>query len=377
MKPRICKQTVENLLNTSKTKEIVIWGADSKAVEKVLEQYTNVACIIEPDSERWGETLCGKLRVYAPVHLYALDPEKYLIFIINSANSYAMTKVIKTVGNFDIFYYSVVADKFFNHFSNVLYDNFEKIVKVAENLNDDYSKKIYMECVCRRIMGATSGYNDLKLREYQQYIFGPMFQDVKNGEIVIDCGGYVGDSVEKFVRAFGNKISKIYSFECFEENVQKISEVAEKLAEEGWNGEVVVEPYAVSDENAEKLFYDIGKAEGGFLPDSRLTLEFNDKLKPLNSYTIQTRKIDDIVKLGEKISLIKMDIEGAEYEALKGAEKIIKEQRPRLAISIYHNPEDYFRIFELIQSFSASYKFAVRHHQNNHLDTVLYAWEEK
>lgn len=377
MKLRICKQTKENLLNLSKNKKIVIWGADSKVVESVLEQYVNVVCIIDPDSERWGETLCGKLRVYAPVHLYALDPEQCVILITTSTNSYTMTKVIKSVGDFEIFYYGAVADKFFNHFSNVLYENFERITKVSESLEDDYSKKIYRECVCRRIMGATFGYNDLKIREHQQYIYWPMFRDVSEGEIFIDCGGYVGDSVEKFVRAFGNKISKIYSFECFDENVQKILKVGKTLEKEGWKGELVVEPYAVSDENEEKFFYDIGKADSGYLPDSRLTKEFNEKLKPLNSYKIQTRKIDDIVKDGEKITLIKMDIEGAEYEALKGAERIIKEQRPRLAISIYHNPEDYFRIFELIQSFSSDYKFAVRHHQNNHLDTVLYAWEEK
>lgn len=42
----------------------------------------------------------------------------------------------------------------------------------------------------------------------------------------------------------------------------------------------------------------------------------------------------------------------------------------------YHNPQDYWRIYELICEFVPDYKFAVRHHQNNHLDTVLYAWEE-
>ena len=112
-------------------------------------------------------------------------------------------------------------------------------------------------------------------------------------------------------------------------------------------------PYAVSDKNGRITFNDIGNPEGGYLPDSRLTVQYNEKLAPINIVEVETKTIDDYLPENEKVTLIKMDIEGAEYEALKGAEKTIKKYQPRLAISIYHNPDDYWRICEVIHSFNS------------------------
>lgn len=370
-----CKQIVDEFLKASQNKRIVLWGA-GKFVQEIVEKYNNVECIIDSNPEKWGTKHCS-LKVYSPEHLYALNPNEYIIYVTTAGNTYGITKLIKQVDDFKIFYHGVISDKFFEYFSNSLYDNYERIREVERNLADDRSKKVYRECVRRRIIGSTAGYNDLKTAEHQQYIFTPMYKNMCDEEVFIDCGGYIGDSIEKFVWAFGNKVNKIYSFECFEENVAKIRLAGETLQQEGWEGELVVEPYAVSDKNSKAIFNDIGKSESGYLPESRLTVEYNDKLEPVNTFEVETKRIDDVVKEGEKVTLIKMDIEGAEYEALKGAERIIRKYKPRLAISIYHNPQDYWRIYELIREFSSDYKFAVRHHQNNHLDTVLYAWEEK
>ena len=253
---------------------------------------------------------------------------------------------------------------------------YSAIEKMEAALYDDRSKKIYREVVRRRIIGATGEYNKLKTRIDPQYLYQDMYKNVSGNEIIVDCGGYIGDSVEKFVLAFGNKVKKIYSFECFEDNILKIKEMGQTLKKEGWSGELVVASYAVSDKTDKIIFNDIGNPDSGYLPDSRLTVQYNEKLAPIKTIEVETRTIDGFIPEDEKVTLIKMDIEGAEYDALKGAEKTIKKDKPRLAISIYHNPSDYWRIYELIHEFSSEYKFAVRHHQNNHLDTVLYAWVE-
>lgn len=75
-------------------------------------------------------------------------------------------------------------------------------------LYDDRSKKIYREVVRRRIIGATGEYNKLKTRIDPQYLYQDMYKNVTGNEIIVDCGGYIGDSVEKFVLAFGNKVKK-------------------------------------------------------------------------------------------------------------------------------------------------------------------------
>ena len=72
-------------------------------------------------------------------------------------------------------------------------------------------------------------------------------------------------------------------------------------------------------------------------------------------------------------TLIKMDIEGAEYNALLGAERTIRESHPKLAICVYHSLEDYIRIPLLIQSFYDGYRFYFRHHSVTSGESVFYA----
>jgi FkbM family methyltransferase len=88
-------------------------------------------------------------------------------------------------------------------------------------------------------------------------------------------------------------------------------------------------------------------------------------LKPLTS-VLTPEKIS-------KISFITLDVEGAEMEILQSIEDIIKSNKPKLAISIYHKPEDVFKIPLFIHSIVPEYKLYIRHHTNWFWETVLYA----
>jgi FkbM family methyltransferase len=84
-------------------------------------------------------------------------------------------------------------------------------------------------------------------------------------------------------------------------------------------------------------------------------------------------KIDNL-EYSKSITFIKMDIEGAEIDALLGAEQTIKKKKPRLAICIYHSDEDMIRLAELIHSWVPEYKLYVRQHTKFCTsETVLYA----
>lgn len=85
---------------------------------------------------------------------------------------------------------------------------------------------------------------------------------------------------------------------------------------------------------------------------------------------IRVVKLDDVVK--EKVSFIKMDIEGMESEALMGAEYIIQRDKPKLAISVYHKCNDIFTLAEQVLSYRADYKLYLRHYTPNCDDTVMY-----
>lgn len=81
----------------------------------------------------------------------------------------------------------------------------------------------------------------------------------------------------------------------------------------------------------------------------------------------------DEILAGEEATFIKMDIEGSESEALKGAKDTITTYKPRLAISIYHKPEDILELPEIILSYRPDYQFYMRHYSLGAPDTVLYA----
>ena len=90
------------------------------------------------------------------------------------------------------------------------------------------------------------------------------------------------------------------------------------------------------------------------------------------SDVVEVTAIDDAVG-GDALTFIKMDIEGAELEALHGAVETIKKYKPRLAISVYHKPSDIVDIPAYILSLVPEYKLYIRQYSYFLGETVLYA----
>jgi len=88
---------------------------------------------------------------------------------------------------------------------------------------------------------------------------------------------------------------------------------------------------------------------------------------------IQCVALDDAIPTFAP-NLIKMDIEGAEYDALLGARQLISEHVPGIAASLYHRPEHLWQLPMLIESMApGKYNFHMRSHAMNDFDLVLYA----
>ncbi len=84
---------------------------------------------------------------------------------------------------------------------------------------------------------------------------------------------------------------------------------------------------------------------------------------------VNATTIDDDIK--EKISLIKMDIEGDEQKALIGCTNHIKNEHPKLLISVYHNHEDLWKVPRMIDEMYPNYKFYLRYYGNNIFPTEI------
>ena len=88
---------------------------------------------------------------------------------------------------------------------------------------------------------------------------------------------------------------------------------------------------------------------------------------------IKTTTLDEVLA-GRKVTFVKLDIEGAEYNALLGAKQTIQNWHPRLAVCLYHKLWDVFEIPALILEIQPDYKFALRQYRTDLGDTILYAY---
>ena len=111
------------------------------------------------------------------------------------------------------------------------------------------------------------------------------------------------------------------------------------------------------------------------LSDRCETLRFSSdgsgsKISESGPVTVSVNRMDDTV--GDRPTLIKMDIEGAEYAALSGAEALILGAHPRLAICVYHNVGDFHRIPRLVLSMRDDYDVYLRHYTESIYETVMF-----
>jgi hypothetical protein len=118
-------------------------------------------------------------------------------------------------------------------------------------------------------------------------------------------------------------------------------------------------------------------AVGGSTHDSHSGQADSDKITPgvrINTDEFACTTLDDYAaKTGGRVDFIKMDIEGSELEALNGASNVIREFKPRLAISGYHRPQDLWEIPNKLKELNPSYEITFGHHTPIIWESVFYA----
>ncbi len=180
-------------------------------------------------------------------------------------------------------------------------------------------------------------------------------------EVFVDCGCFDGATCFNFAGWCGSKgFEHIYSFEADPKNYEKSKELLAPL------GKCELFPYGTS--NAKKKVY---FASDAFETSCIISREEAEKKNFEGVTEIETVALDEVLA-GKRVTFIKMDIEGAEYEALMGAKKLIMENRPRMAISVYHKFEDFVTLADLVLSMHPDYQIAYRHYGFDDLETVMY-----
>lgn len=338
------------------------------------EELKHISFIVDNDTDKQGRKIYG-IPVKNPEEIKWLSPDNTLVVIAVENGIPEIYEQICNMGAYNIMSARILIHDVYSRVAMELINNKNKIKAVTELLCDDKSKWIYNEVVKRRTLYGECDFSDLIVSGDAEYRT-PFCYENKHpvNEIVIDCGAYKGDTLKKFAETYGPRLKKIYLFECMEESIADLARTMRHMKNKKYYPEMVLMPYALSDHDYVTKFVKASSPGSSFLVDSRSYAQ--NVFYESDYVNVNVTTLDKVIPSDEKITFIKMDIEGSEYSALQGAERIIKRCKPRLAISIYHNGEDYFCIPLLLKSFVPEYKFAVRHHSKRHVDTDLYCWIE-
>jgi FkbM family methyltransferase len=179
------------------------------------------------------------------------------------------------------------------------------------------------------------------------------------GDVVVDAGACWGDTTLYFAERVGDHGLVIaYEFEpgnlaIFQRNLARNEQLA---------GRIRLVERAVWSEGALTLPYASNSAGTHVSTDQEL------------SRSVLSDTIDDLVKRERlsRVDFIKMDIEGAELEALKGARETILMHQPKLAISAYHHPDHIWQISKFLEDLGAPYRFFLDHFTMHAEETVLF-----
>ena len=167
----------------------------------------------------------------------------------------------------------------------------------------------------------------------------------------VDCGAFDGDTYREFKRVTNGGYDRYYGFEP--EPV--LYGILEKVV--AGDSRAVLFKCGLGETAGEANFHALGSG--------------HSNIEEGGSLRIRVDSLDNVLA-NRPISMIKMDIEGAEMAALAGAEKIIRQQRPLLAISCYHQLDHLWRIPLWIRALDVGYRLRLLHHGTSYSDSVCY-----
>lgn len=218
-----------------------------------------------------------------------------------------------------------------------LKQNLSGLVSLYEQLSD-YRSKMTLKTILQHWM---TFHPDLRKRG-RESLFEHYFDIIRcdEREVFVDCGCFTGDTVQDFVRCYGGRYKSIYSYEL----TPSIYEIAKTNLKDV--PRLYLRNAGVSDKNGQFRFWDGGDGSAG------------NRLNESRNAIAKVVKIDDDIQ--EDVTFIKMDVEGAECDALRGAERQIRKNKPKLAISLYHKLPDLLDIPQIIRSYVPEYKFYLR-----------------
>lgn len=306
----------------------------------------------DADPEKWGRTYMGCPCI----------PPGDLLNLLGTAS------VFVTMGNFEpalaflshlgfetspvVFKYDIVSSPFLSDTRLDREQLADTLASVRELLADGRSREVFDAILHRVLDRSASPACMSNVCDPDQY-FPPDIIRLHPCESFVDAGAFTGDTLADFVRRTGGSFASIHGFEMDPDNFQHLQQ---SISETKNSGRIFLSSSGLWSSCAEVAFRR-GACQSEIGPGESLA---------------RVVALDDVLN-GERVTFLKMDIEGAELAALQGARKTILANKPKLAICVYHHFKDLWEIPLYLKSLVPEYRIFLRHHSRLEYETVCYA----
>lgn len=312
---------------------------------------------------RWGTQIDG-LEVLSPreaAKLYASD-STFLITIWNEFHWFTETaEQLRSYGCDQIIPYTFLHWRFpeiflpclLNDLPHKLFWESDLILAAANLWADSESLDIYDVSIRMRALGSLEG---LPGRPIENTYFPLDIFRLSDSDRFLDCGATAGEMTQDLISKRGEGFDLFCALEADNISFPKLETYRDSLPD--------------SLKSKLKLYKcAVGATRGvvHFAHSGQTGSKISSEGLPVDCFPI------DELFAETPLTFIKMDIEGAEYDALLGAAKVIQRDQPVLAICVYHTQNDIWRIPLLVRQMLPGHKLYLRSYEGDGFQTVLYA----
>ena len=339
---------------TKKHQYVVMYGCGA-ILNSIVETWNEhigrrIDYSCDSDCAKWGKIFCGA-KCLSPDELTIIKDRCAVFITVGDFKPVYDFLVNRGFPSVNLIYkYDLVASGFLaNNPSGEITD---RLCQTYDLLSDSRSKEVF-QAIVNRVLGGT-GEPSIMANVFERHQYFPSDIVTLSGrESFVDIGAFNGDTVADFVKRTGGDFDNIFSFEVDSANFKLLRENVVRMA-----GSERIEIFNLGVWDTEcDVTFSIGKSQSTLGKG-----EGKGHVVPL----------DKVLK-DKKITFIKMDIEGAEPRALRGARNIITTQKPKLAICVYHDFSHLWEIPLYIKELFPGYRIYLRHHTTLEYETVCYA----
>lgn len=339
-------------------KELIDLFISSKAVKKYIlgiNKFTkSVLKHIEVDGVIDDFTRVQSSRKKEILKIEDIPKENSIILSVSTGSPLEVQNKLTAMGykNFNYLLFCKYTDfdlappPFIDDFEEDYKNNKTEYMKIYDLLCDGKSKEVFKKVINFKISYDLKFMDGFTNNHEEQYFDKEIIPSIKD-IVFLDGGGYVGDTAKEVIKNYPD-FKKLY---LIEPNLLHIN-----IAKREFGHLKNIE------------FIQCGLSNKKVQNDADESL--NNNANHYNQEQLNLNTIDNIVN--EKVDFIKMDIEGAEQDAIEGAVNTIKKYNPILAICLYHKAEDWYKIPQKVLEIQSNYDIYLRHYMEGIFETVMY-----